>query len=1319
MMSGGIPGTSPFRGFVPYDESSAGLFFGRGAETSALLDQVTRDGARATALVGEAGVGKTSLVRAGVSPVLARHGVLVLTIGSYPAFHQELWKAASRASAEAPAAGEGAGDYLVRLARASRGGALLVLDHVETLLSSDAAEPVGDLARLLGAAAAAAGPRLRLLFSVEAGSFHRLDALVAASGLSPAPGSWLELGRLTEPQVAEIVEQTALQTGTVFEAGLAKVVAADLCREGPCLPLDLQTVARALVDLRLTGIRRYERSGGAEALIHGFFERVAKAGGKEAGRVLQAIATTAGGVPADELVARTRLPRPVVDRALAGFAGYGIVAPQEGDRADRHHLVHPRLADRVAAWAALYEARAKQARRTLRRRLVSATRLSLVEVRAVRRYLGRALAPDEAAVVTRSVRRMIVHLALGTALVAGLVFALLFDVRASYSLAIVPWGPGGLRVQGPMATPGAAQNARVVVRKGRPPSFFSFPGAVLADTGFSATGVARDLATRIADGRATGPLADDRPGVPGWLRMVVAGLGPVQRGVTLMVLGDGNGVVSLKQAFADPRLRLHAMEALAVIGSGGAGEDEILAAALADPSAEVRRRSVEVAAAIDRRRGKGAHGAVLSSALGDRSFEVRAAALRECATLDPAVASRVLSVALADRDSGFRRLAESVVLDLAQRAPSAAADTVRLALRSADASARRASMALLEQIVARTPEEAATALTQVVAEKDAPEEARVFALHLLRRSGASPAKLQPLLEQAVGPESSPRLRAAALPLYVRLIDPATAAEIAAVESRGSAAVRATGAAVWGALAITQPEAAGKALKAFVYDPSPEVRMEAARAYGYLKREGATLIQKALVDTNAEVQRAAIESAVILAPAQPYAAPEALGRALPNVRPAARRLIVEALGRIGQDRPNTVLPALARTLRESDGVTRATAATTLCHIAKKSAAATAPYLRLAARDADRDVRAAAASCLDSLAQGDPKSAARIAAELAVADEAAVRAAAASSLGALAPKARETTLAPLLKLAQDADRGVRLAAVGGLAAYGAAHAPLGKRADEVERTLSAVLVQGDAEERAFAIRAAARGGLPGVLREAVGNTEAATRLEVVRTAASMTPPALDIVQSAVDDSDPTVRAEAISRLAAVSGAGAQNVLPVFEAMLASGDSAMRRAGATALGSLEGAGEAAVRLLAAAMLRPGEGVRAAAAEALGRLAERTPDPAMAALERARDDPAPDVRMAAIRGLGGAWARRRSADEVAAALVSSEGDSARRLVALEALVVQAQGGATKVDAEKALGRIATQGPALARLAAQIGRAFLGASTAEMHAFLEKLLGG
>lgn len=1312
----GVAGSGPFRGLIPYDEASSTVFFGRAADTQRLLDQLRREGNRVTAFTGESGVGKTSLLRAGLIPLLAKQGVVGLYIGNYDAIDQDLWQSASRARAEPPSAAETSADYVARLSRSSQSGAVVILDHVETIVA-DSADPaiVAGLGAVIAAAATAAGPRLRFLFSVETTAFCQLDRLHDACGLSPQAGTWTTLGRMPEADVAQVLEQTALHTGTFFEEGLAQTIAADLCRHGPCLPLDLQIVVRAVLDLRLTSLRRYERSGGRDMLLHLFFERLtAEAGGGKARRILGDLAA-AGDTTAEEIAARTQMARTTIDRALASFVARGVLRKRDSDRSEKYKLVHPAIADRVATFTAGERATAARVRRALGRRILAEERLPLREIYAVRRHLGGALTKGEEATVTRSIRRSAFQAALGAMAAVALVVAIFIDLRTSYTLVFEP------------ATD--PPNARVVVRLGRPSlAFMNFLpsrpalGSMVADTGFSAAGVASDLSSRIASGRASGALERDRhTALPGWMRAVVDGLRPVPRGVTLVLLGDANGVVSLKQAFADTQSRRETLEALAVIGGGRAGEDEILAAALADRSPEVRRRGVEVAASIDRRLGTGSHASTLRSALGDASFEVRDAVLRECDTLVPAEAASVLAVALVDKDGSFRRLAEREVLALAKRSAAAAAEATRPALKNPDAAIRRNGLALLETIAARAPTDTAAVLTAVVTDAEAGDEARVAALLYLRRTGVPMAPLKAFLDQAVSPEASPRLRAAALPLYARLLDPAKAEELAIAEGRLVPPNRAASAAVWGTIAIKQPELATKALKGFLYDPAPEARIEAARSFGYLKHEGVVLIQKALTDPNMDVQRAAIESAVQLSSTQALAVAEVLGKAFLNVRPATRRLITEALGRIGHDRPAAVLAPLARILKTGDGPSRAGATTNFCVIARKNAAAAAPYLRIASRDDSREVRTAAAACLGDLGEDDPKGAARIAGELAGAGEAAVRAAAATSLGHLAAKAHEAVLPAVLKLLQDGDRTVRLAAVESLGAYAASapQKPQGKRTDDIDRALAALYAQGDTDERKAAIKVAASSHLTNLLRHAGADPDEDIRIAAVVAAASIGPAGIEILQAAADDRSAPVRAEAVRRLAGTSGEGARQVVPVFASMLRSGDPASRRAGALALGELTGAGEMATRLLGEILHERGEAARAAAAQALGRIAERDPEHATPLLEQALQDPAYDVRSTAIKGLGAVWSKKRSASEIGKVLETSEADSAQRFVALEALVLQAQEGSQKSQAVAALSRIAESGPPLARLAAQVGRAFLRTDRAAMYAFLEKLLGG
>jgi hypothetical protein len=452
----------------------------------------------------------------------------------------------------------------------------------------------------------------------------------------------------------------------------------------------------------------------------------------------------------------------------------------------------------------------------------------------------------------------------------------------------------------------------------------------------------------------------------------------------------------------------------------------------------------------------------------------------------------------------------------------------------------------------------------------------------------------------------------------------------------------------------------------------------------------------------------------------------------------RRSLVEALAHLGENRPAAALPPLAHAIKDSDVATRLAAANGFCLLAKKNGAAASPYLRIAARDDHDEVRTAAAACLADVAAADPKGAARMAAELGESEQPSVRIAAAESIGGVGGAAAELAFPTLLKLVGDPSREVRAAAekafttVAGPLLGGAA--PTRRRAD-AERALQAALVQGDVAERQAIVAAAAKADLWGLIKQAARDGDETVRLAAVRAAGAGAPvardgtpassPRLEIVRGAVDDRSEGVRAEAMRLLAGAAGGGSRDVLPTFEAMLHGGDRAAREAAVAGIGALPDPSEAGFRLLDEAMASRSESLRTAAAHAFGRLAARAPERVAPALERAVRDPAYDVRSAALPALAAVWSRRFDAPTLGHLLVSSDADSTRRFVALEALVGLAQRSPTPTSsggrdaARRELLHVADAGPALARLAAQIGLSFLDAPPAELHAFLERLFGG
>lgn len=1353
MTEAGPPPGGLFGAFVPFDERSAETFFGRTEET-ALLDQLLAGEARVVTFMGASGVGKTSLLRAGLTPALARRGVAAVTLGSYRDLDRELVRETSRLGIAPPVPGQDPADYLGGVAREAKGGLVLILDHLEEALGPRADEG-SDVIALATQVVEEGGPLLRLVLSIDEAAFARLETMRMALRSKIGARASTTLPRLPEARVADILERSAVQSGTPFENGLAAAVAADLCRAGPCRAIDLQITARAIADLRLGSLRRYRRSGGAAVVPAAWFDRVAaESGGAPARRALVAAATEAT-VSADDLAARARNGRDLGAEALAALRARGLLVAQARGRQEVFVLAHPALRDLVLESTMADRARAAGARRVLMRRRAASERLRVGELYAISRNLRGALTAEERRAVYRSVGGVALRFGLAVGLVVLAVAALFADSRRAYTLALDPPNAGGA--------------ARIVVRLGRRRlSLLNFLpnhpplGSILADTGYTAAGLSRDTVARIAAGGATGTLDAPPPGpngrshVPGWLREVLNGLRPVPRGIAKALLGDPDGVAALKQAFTDPSARSEILSALSVIGRGGAGEDEILADALADHAPEIRRRGVEVAAAIDRRQAgekdgrqaegrqtPGAHAAILRTALADRSADVRAAVLQEAPTLPSAEAAGILTLALRDPDPTLRRRAEAETGALAERAPGTVVDALVDVLQSPDAGARRAALTLFESIAAKSPAESAAALARVVTNEKVADDVRVAALLILRRAGAPAPTLRPVLEKAIRPESSPRLRAAALPLYARLISPAEAEELARTEMKGSPAARAASAAVWGAVAATRPDDALKPLKSMLYDPAMEIRIEAARAFGFLRRDGLDLTEKALKDPSPEVERAAIESALTLSAQYPGQIADMLGRAVKTVRPAVRRSLVEALAHLGESRPAAALPPLAHAIKDSDVATRLAATNGFCTLAKRSATAASPYLRIAARDDHDEVRTAAAACLSDVAAADPKGAARMAAELTDAEQPAVRIAAAQALGGVRGSGAELAFPSLLKLVGDPNREVRAAAERAFTAQaaallggdgGAPGSAASRRRADAERALEGALVQGDVAERQAIVAAAVRAELWGLLKQAARDGDETVRLEAVRAAAASAPnahgtgpapssPRLEIVRGAVDDRSESVRAEAMRLLAGAAGGGSRDLLPTFEAMLHGGDRAAREAAVAGVGALPDPGDAGFRLLGEAMESRSESLRTAAARAYGRLAGRAPERVAPVLERAVRDPSYDVRSAALPALAAVWSQQLDARALGHTLVTSDADSTRRFVALEALVALAQRpaapAAERTAARRELDRAAESGPALARLAAQIGRSFIDAPPAELHLFIERLFGG
>jgi serine/threonine protein kinase/DNA-binding SARP family transcriptional activator/WD40 repeat protein len=268
------PTRDPYKGLHAFSELDAQDFFGRGALTEELVQAVKEH--PLVAVVGPSGIGKSSVVRAGLIPAL-RAGALpgsrewVITDmfpGSYP--FEELEAALLRVAVERP---EGLTEDLARdergILRVTKRilppdcQALLVVDQFEELFTLTAEEETRRLfLDALATLALDGRSRVRVVITLRADFFDRPlryprfgDLLREGMVAVTAPG---------EADLAEAITRPGDGVGVHFEPGLVSRIIADVNDQPGALPL-LQYALTELFAARtsdLLTIHGYQASGG-------------------------------------------------------------------------------------------------------------------------------------------------------------------------------------------------------------------------------------------------------------------------------------------------------------------------------------------------------------------------------------------------------------------------------------------------------------------------------------------------------------------------------------------------------------------------------------------------------------------------------------------------------------------------------------------------------------------------------------------------------------------------------------------------------------------------------------------------------------------------------------------------------------------------------------------------------------------------------------------------------------------------------------------------------------------------------------------------
>ncbi|HMG22195.1 MAG TPA: AAA family ATPase [Kofleriaceae bacterium] len=1295
------PGTvSPLRGLDSFGEAERDVWHGREAERDDIARMVTADGFRAGLLFGEPGVGKTSLVRAGLIPHLRDHGTVALAC-------EDLTQPAASFAAGLSAFGiqPTAGELPVMFAARAVANAVagqqfvFIVDDVDLLCSDERA--TAELSDMFARVVSRSAGRARFLFVCASERMNVLGALEKRTGSLFPPSTRYELARLSPSAASQILDRVLAYSGVAADPALADAVVHGIGRGQPVLAADLQIAGLAMRDLRIASAAALAKLGGPGELESAWLHDACRATGNERS-ALRLCAELAAGGPAprtaEHIVRRINLDLATAQHALGVLEARGVIS--RGDPGGATWMLrHEVLIARVKELTAPARAAARQAFDLLGSKTASRGRLSLGELYKLRSEGIAAVTPEEASVVERS-KRYYMAVAAGIAAVPIAILILIwFAMHGRVYFDLAP-GPGG---------------DHVVVRGGRAGlhAFFWLPGGFggeVADTGLTRAMVAAEAWKKI-DARDLGTSRAT------WSDQLGAVMAPQLAGlVEYATSGNEATLDGLRKAAKDPEDLAELLTALRPIARGSAAEVQLVEAALITPAPAVQRAAVAAAGSAAQRRGD-VYQETLSKALTSTDSELRRIAFASVRSLGDR-GRALFSEALArNPDAATRReLLVEVSSAAADEAPSAANAVAVLADPEASPPLRERARTQIKGALAKDPEAAAAALTGLISLDRAPTEARVFAIEALRDVDPLP-KGGNLVEaaRAAFTAKSPIVRAAALPLYAK-VDPVRAGgDLYAMleDKKLDKPLRVAAALAWGEVAPSAKEAAQNALDRMIKDDDVEVRAAAATAAGKAGRVYQDRLYK-------------------MAKAESYAVRIGAAQGL-----AAS---AESGGNIG-----VAVDGIAQLWREK-GRPRRDAARIFAHLARKKPAAAIEYLMLAAHltedpalhplgveglcngslagsadartrlarstdDPSVEVRRLVMACV---ANGpDPiKNGAAIAIKLVRDPDSAIRGDAARVLAMAAAKSGKSGAVndAVVQLLDDPDRDVRLVAIRAVGGLG------GDAPKAAAAAMARMFERGDEAEKLALVRAARHTGAGELIGLAVADGSPLVRVEAVDAALASGLRAAATLSAALADFDPTVRKAALERLAAQKDKLEPAVLERTLALAVRDPNPELSQLALTTIARVAAKDAVVARLHRALGSRAERERAQAAAAAIGLVDRDAQLSVQLLEPLIDDPSHDVRAAMLPALAAAYARTNAPDKLAAILGDSETHAMRRLVAAAAFVVLARTDGGRTASQTALGKLAKDGPPMAR---QTARLVLGlvANKADGMAFLQELV--
>jgi HEAT repeat protein len=1298
------PGTvSPLRGLDPFGEAERDVWHGRETERDELSRMVTADQFRAGLLFGEPGVGKTSLVRAGLIPDLRDHGIVALACEDLAAPAQSFAIGLSAFGIQ-PNAGEPPIAFITRAVSNSVQGQqfVFVIDDVDLACHDE--QITAELSELFTKVVSRSAGRARFLFVCASERLNVLGALERRTGSLFPPSTRYELTRFAPQAASAVLDRVLSLSGVAADPALAEAVVQGLGQGRGLLAADLQIAAMAMRDLRVTSLPALQKLGGPTELESAWLHEACRATGNErsALRLCAELAQgTHGPRPADAVIRRVSVDAAFAQQAFGMLEQRGVIV--RGDASGTSWMLrHEVLTVRVRELTAPARAAARRAHDLLGSKTTTRERLTLRELYALRMEGIAPVSPQEIDVVQRSRRHYLTIAGVAGAIPIIILIAILISMRGRVFFDLEQ-RPGG---------------ERVLVRGGRAglSAFGWLPGGgygeVIADTGLTRTMVAPEMWKKV-HGRDLGSGRGDWDGLLGGLMAPqLAGL------VDYATTGSDDSLDTLRKAAEkNPEDLAELLAALRPIARGTPAEIKLVEAALAMPSPAVQRAAVAVAGAAAQRRD--VYKPTLVQALTSGDAELRRIAFSSVRSLGDRGQALFKAALANDPDVAARReLLVEVSGSAADDGPPTASAISVLADAEASAGLRERAKGQLKSAFAQDAGAAAAAVTEgLIANDRAPVEARTFAIELLRELDTLPqvAELADAVRGASGSRSL-ALRAAALPLFAKVDPERAGGELTQMldDKKLDKPLRVAAALAWGEVAAANKDAASGALDRLLRDDDNDVRAAAATAAGKLGRTYQDRLVK-MAKTESYVVRIGAAEGLALTAVSGASGPVAISgiAQLWKEKGRPRRDAAKIYAKLAKKKPGYVMDYLASAARSTeDPSLHAIGVEGLCHAALVGSPDARRALARSTDNPSVEVRRLVMQCV---ADGpEPaKNGAAIAARLIRDPDPEIRATAASVLALTVGNGNKVAGSlgeALLGLLDDADRDVRLIgirAVGGLGS----DAPKG-----TAPAMAKLFERADESEKLALLRSAKQLGAADLVALAIADASPVVRTAAVEIALSAGLRPAESLSAALADADGQVRKAALERLAAQKDKLDPQVIDrALSLAVRDPDPELSQLALTTIARIAPK-ETVIPRLNRALASRVERVRAQAAAAAIGLVEREVQLTVELLEPLLNDPSHDVRVAMLPALAAAYAKTHTAEKLVDLLAGSETHAMRRLVAAGAFVTLARTDRGREASETMLKKASASGPPMSRFTAKLVAGLI-AGRADGMAFLQELV--